>query len=201
MRLAIFGVLCGLTLSVPALAEGSGPRIRAGEGIGGLLSEFRVGGLWHDLGAKESSAALNGEILFVSPVPGRLTAGTDPVWRWLLEPRPHLGFTANLEGKTNKGYAGLTWTAMVARDVWRPGDGVRFGILLGGSVNDGKHDSRLSDRKDLGGNLLFHVGAEVGYQVDRNLSVSVFIDHDSNGGTANRNQGLNSLGLRLGYAL
>ena len=90
---------------------------------------------------------------------------------------------------------------MLAQDVWRPGDGIRIDVLFGGSVNDGKHDARLSDRKDLGGNLLFRIGAEIGYQVDRNLSVSFFIDHDSNGGTANRNQGLNSLGLRLGYAL
>ena len=90
---------------------------------------------------------------------------------------------------------------MLARDVFRPGDGIRFDFLFGGSLNDGKHDARLTDRKDLGGNLLFHVGGEIGYQINPAVSVSFFVDHDSNGGTARRNQGLNSLGLRLGYAL
>ena len=201
MRRAVVAAVWTLALPGAALAQTNGPRIHAGEGIGGLLSEIRGAVLWHDPTAKESSPALNGELLLASPVPARLTARVDPLWRWVLEPRPHLGFTANLEGTTNKGYAGLTWTAMLARDVLRPGDGVRLDFLFGGSVNDGKHDARLNDRKDLGGNLLFHVGAEIGYQVDRHVSFSLFIDHDSNGGTARRNQGLNSLGLRLGYAL
>ena len=63
-----------------------------------------------------------------SPVPARLTAGTDSLYRWVLEPRSHIGVTANLEGKTNKGYAGLTWTAMLARDVIRAGDGIRLDL-------------------------------------------------------------------------
>ncbi|TDH61325.1 acyloxyacyl hydrolase [Dankookia rubra] len=201
MRAIVIGVLWGFALPAAAMAQPTGPRIHAGEGIGSIISEIRGGPIWHDPTAKESSAALNGELLFVSPVPARLTAGLDSVYRWMLEPRVHLGFTANLEGKTSKGYAGLTWTTMLARDVFRPGDGIRFDVLFGGSVNDGKHDARLPDRKDLGGNLLFHVGAELGYQVNRQVSVSFFVDHDSNGGTARRNQGLNSLGLRLGYAL
>jgi hypothetical protein len=193
---AALGLLPGL-----ASAQETGPRIHAGEGIGGLFSEFRGGAIWHDPGIKEDSFAVNGEVLFASPVPARLTVGIDPLYRWVLEPRPHLGFTANTNGKTSKGYFGLTWTAMLARDVFRPGDGIRFDFLFGGSINNGKHDARLRERLDLGGNLLFHVGAELGYQFDRNWSVSLFIDHDSNGGTAKRNQGLNSLGLRLGFAL
>jgi hypothetical protein len=190
-----------LALPGAALAQSNGPRIHAGEGIGRLFSEVRGGPIWHNPNVTESSAALNGELLFVSPVPARLTAGTDLVYRWLLEPRVHVGFTANLEGKTDKGYAGLTWTTMLARDVIRPGDGIRFDFLFGGSLNDGNHNRRQPDRKDLGGNLLFHVGGEIGYQVNRTLSVSLFVDHDSNGGTAKRNQGLNTVGLRLGYAL
>ena len=184
-----------------ALAQDGGPRIHAGEGVAGLLSEIRGGAIWHDPNAKEDSFAVNGELLLASPVPARLTAGLDPRYRWVLEPRPHVGFTANTGGKTSKGYFGLTWTATLARDVLRPGDGVRFDFFFGGSINDGLHDRRLPDRKDLGGNLLFHVGAELGYQINPTWSVSFFVDHDSNADTAKRNQGLNSLGLRLGYAL
>lgn len=184
----------------PALAQKAGARLHAGEEIAGPFSELRAGAIWQDPDARENSFAINGEILFVSPVPARLTAGLDPRYRWLLEPRPHLGFSANTDGKTSKGYFGLTWTAMLARDVVREGDGVRFDLLFGGSVNNGLHDRNLPDRKDLGGNLLFHVGAEFGYQIDRSWSVSLFLDHDSNAGLARRNQGLNSIGLRLGYA-
>jgi len=201
VRLTVLALLWGLAVPGAALAQDTGPRIHAGEGIGGLFSEIRGGPIWHDPGIKEDSFAINGEVLFASPVPARVVAGIDPLYRWMLEPRLHLGFTANTESKTSKGYLGLTWTTMLWRDVLRPGDGIRFDFLFGGSLNDGKHDARLTERKDLGGNLLFHVGAELGYQIDRTWSISLFVDHDSNGGTAKRNQGLNSLGLRLGYAL
>ena len=194
-------VVWGLVVPTLAVAGSDGLRIHAGEGIGGLVSEFRGGPIWHDPNVRESSVALNGEVLFVSPIPARLVAGIDPGRRWLFEPRIHVGVTPNIEGKTSKGYAGLTWTTMLARDVIRPGDGIRFDFFFGGSLNNGNHDRRQPDRKDLGGNLLFHFGAELGYQVTRAFSVSLYVDHDSNGGTANRNQGLNGVGLRLGYAL
>ena len=198
------GAVAMVCCFLPGLAfaqDRGGMRIHAGEGIAGLFSEIRGGAIWHDLGNKEDSLAINGELLFASPVPARLTAGLDPLYRWVLEPRPHLGFSANAGGKTSKGYFGLTWTAMLARDVLRPEDGIRLDLLFGGSVNDGLHDRRLQGRKDLGGNLLFHVGVELGYQITPVWSVSLFFDHDSNGGLAKRNQGLNSLGLRLGFAL
>ncbi|WP_158291924.1 acyloxyacyl hydrolase [Paracraurococcus ruber] len=201
MRAVGWTILAAGLLPGLAAAQTTGPRIYAGQGLAGVFSEIRGGAIWHDPGAKEDSFAVNGEVLFATPVPERLTAGLPPLYRWVFEPRPHLGFHANTDGKTSKGYAGLTWTTFLARDVLRRGDGIRFDFLFGGSLNDGKHNARLADRKDLGGNLLFHVGAEIGYQVDRNWSVSFFVDHDSNGGTARRNQGLNSLGLRLGYAL
>ena len=198
------GTVAMMCCFLPGLAlaqDRGGVRIHAGEGIAGLFSEVRGGAIWHDLENKENSFAINGEFLFVSPVPARVTAGLDPLYRWVLEPRPHLGFSANTGGKTNKGYFGLTWTAMLARDLLRPDDGIRLDVLFGGSVNDGLHDRNLPDRKDLGGNLLFHVGVELGYQINPVWSVSLFFDHDSNGGLAKRNQGLNSLGLRLGFAL
>jgi len=182
-------------------AQEFGPRLHAGEGLLGLFSEIRGGPVWHDPEAKESSFAVNGELLFASFVPARTVAGMDPTFRWLLEPRPHFGFTANTEDNTSKEYFGLTWTAMLARGVLRPGDGIRFDLSLGTSFNNGKHHANLPDRKDLGGVMLFRVGAELGYQIDRSWSVSFFIDHDSNAGLATRNQGLNSLGLRFGFAL
>jgi lipid A 3-O-deacylase len=184
-----------------ARAQDAAPRIHAGEGLAGIFSEVRGGALAHGIGGRESGANLNAELLFVSPVPARLSEGLDPRYRWVFEPRPHLGVSANTGGYTSRGYFGLTWTAMLARDVVRPGDAIRFDWLFGGSVNDGKHSTTLPDRASLGGNLLFHLGAELGYQFDRTWSVSVMFEHDSNGGLAHRNQGLNGAGMRLGYAL
>lgn len=201
MNCRVLALATGVLLPAAAGAQDAGPRLHAGEGLAGLFSEMRGGAIWHDPNGKENSFALNGELLFASPVPARLTAGLDPLYRWVAEPRPHVGFTANTDGKTSKGYFGLTWTTMLVRDVLRRGDGVRVDLSFGGSLNDGKHDARLPDRKDLGGNLLFRVGAEIGYQFNQIWSVSLFLDHDSNAGTARRNQGLNSLGLRLGVAL
>jgi hypothetical protein len=81
----------------------------------------------------------------------------------------------------------------------RAGRAIAFDLLR--PSLHGKHNAQLPDRKDLGGNLLFHVGGEIGYQIDQTWSVSLFLDHDSNAGTAKQNEGLNSLGLRLGFAL
>jgi lipid A 3-O-deacylase len=202
VRASVIGMVAVLGLMPwAARAEDGLPRLHAGEGLGGIFSEIRAGGAWHDIDAKERGVNVNGELLFVSPVPARLTADISPVYRWMLEPRVHVGFSANTSGYTSSGYAGLTWTTLLARDVFRPGDGIRFDFFFGGALNDGKHLTNASDRKSLGGNLLFHVGGELGYQIDPRWSVSLFVDHQSNAGTARVNEGLNSLGLRLGFGL
>jgi lipid A 3-O-deacylase len=202
VRLPVFGLMAILgVLPVTAQAENGMPRIHAGEGFAGVFSEIRGGATWHDMGVREGGADINGELLFVTPVPARLTADLPPLYRWMLEPRVHVGFSANTEGYTSQGYFGLTWTTMLARDVLRPGDGIRFDIFFGGSVNDGKHASTEPDRKSLGGNLLFRLGGEIGYQIDPRWSVSLFFDHQSNGGLARINEGMNNLGLRLGFGL
>ncbi|MBW8269954.1 acyloxyacyl hydrolase [Caldovatus sp. SYSU G05006] len=174
--------------------------MRAAEGLGGLFSEMRLGVLAHNFGAREGGADINGEILFVSPVPARLTEGASPFLRRLATPRPHLGFSANTGGGTSKGYFGLTWTAPLAHDLLRPGDRLWLDLFFGGSVNDGKHASASPYRRSLGGNLLFRVGGEIGYRITRHLSASIVLDHDSNAGLARHNDGLNSIGLRLGVA-
>jgi len=206
VRLIAFALLVVASLAPPLAAhaqnsQATGPRIHAGEGLGGIFSEIRGGVLAHDPSGKESGVNINGELLFVTPVPAAWTADIKPWARWVFEPRVHIGFSANTSGYTSKGYAGLTWTAMLARDVFRAGDAIRGDILFGPSLNDGKHGATVPDRNALGGNLLFHVGGELGYQIDRVWSISVFFDHDSNSGLAQKNQGQNSVGLRLGFGL
>lgn len=186
---------------VAARAQETLPRMYAGETVETWLSELRGGLTWHDprfLNGREHGVNINGEALFTTPLPRSWGDGLSPSWRWLATPRPHLGFTANTAGDTSSGYFGITWTVPIARDVFRRGDAIRFDFFGGGAVHDGLRYTRLADRKSLGSSLLFRAGGEIGYQFTSRYSVSLFLDHMSNGGLARENQGLNTLGLRFG---
>ncbi|MBD0273402.1 MAG: acyloxyacyl hydrolase [Acetobacteraceae bacterium] len=143
---------------------------------------------------------LNGEVLFVSPFPRAWAEGLPNRWAWVAAPRVHLGAAPNLGGYTSKVYAGLTWTAALARDVMWAGDALRFDFFFGGSLHDGKLETDDPKRRALGSAGLFRVGAEIGWQATPRWSVSAFFDHDSNGNLAPPNGSLNSYGLRLGLA-
>jgi lipid A 3-O-deacylase len=134
----------------PAAAEGFRPRLHAGAGRAGVVSELRGGVLLHDLHDRERGADINGELLFATPVPRGWTRDAAPWLRWSLEPRPHFGFSANTAGYTSQGYFGLTWTAFLRRDLLRPGDGVRVDLSFGGSVNDGRHAVSIRRRPRVG---------------------------------------------------
>lgn len=198
----VLPVLAGLALApAGAQAQDRMPRLHAGDIPGGWLSELRFGAMVHDphfLDGKENGADLNAELLFTTPVPQSWVEGISPRIRWLLQPRPHMGFLLNTSGDTSAGYVGLTFTTALAYDVFRPGDAIRFDFFGGGSVNDGLRYSRVTDRKALGSNTLFRVGGEIGYQITPRYSVALYLDHMSNGGLAHRNQGYNTLGLRFG---
>jgi len=176
--------------------------MHAGETAATWLSELRGGVTWHDPAwlarGRESGVDINGELLFVTPLPRAWAEGLSPTWRWLATPRPHIGFSANTEGNTSSGYFGATWSIALARDVFRRGDAIRFDFFGGGAVHDGLRNTDLSDRKALGSSLLFRGGGEIGYQFDPRYSVSLFIDHMSNGGLSRSNEGLNTVGLRFG---
>src|SRR4051812_39160741 len=121
VRPSLIGLVFGLGLApLAARAEDGLPRIHAGEGLAGLFSEIRGGVAWPDQAIKEHGPNINGEVLFVSRVPASLTADLPTTYRWMLEPRVHLGFSGNPSGYTSYGYAGLTWTTMLTRDVLRP---------------------------------------------------------------------------------
>ncbi len=66
-------------------------------------------------------------------------------------------------------------------------------------MNDGKISTRDPKRKSLGSHILFKEGVDLGYQLNDVVSVAVFIDHISNAGLANRNEGITNGGLRFGY--
>jgi lipid A 3-O-deacylase len=163
------------------------PREPKRPGLWGIISELRLGALAHDIGPFSSNeediiADYNAEILFVSP------AFLEKIWA----PRPHLGFSLNTGGDTSQVYAGLTWEY----EFWR-----RWFIdfSLGGSVHDGKLKTNRIDRKELGCRLLFRESFEIGYRLESGHSLSGFLDHISNANICDRNEGLESAGIRYGY--
>jgi lipid A 3-O-deacylase len=182
-----------------ALAAAAGPA----RADGGIFSEVRLGVLAHDAqignGFREGGADINGELLFTSPVAPNTVDFAPPYVRWLLEPRPMVGFEANTSGYTSQGYAGVTWTAALFDNVFRPGDGVLFDLGFGPSVNDGHVDEANGPFKRIGSNVLFHTDIDLGYRISQHWAAYVEVDHESNAGLAKANQGLTQAGVRFGY--
>lgn len=157
-----------------------------------ILDELKLGFLAHDVGIgghhKENGYDLNGEILFASPW----------FFKYIWSPRPHFGIDGNINGKTTFYYAGLTWDWLFYKPGWSHDDGFFAALALGGSVNDGKISTTDPNRKSLGSHVLFREGLDLGYRLNSLLSLSGFIDHSSNAGLANRNEGITNAGMRVG---
>ena len=67
------------------------------------------------------------------------------------------------------------------------------------SPYDGKLDTKRRDRKSLGSRILFHIPIELGLEIKKHHRVSLFFDHVSNAYLADKNDGLDTLGVRYGY--
>ena len=159
---------------------------------GRFIDELKIGLLRHDAGIfgsnKEDGADVNLEARFASP--DFLSA--------LFAPRPHLGVSINTAGDTNQVYAGLTWTIPLFRGLFSTTDSLYLDASIGGAAHDGKLDTDAPDRKSLGSRFLFRESLELGYSFTPSQSVSIMLDHVSNANLANRNEGLDNLGIRYG---
>ncbi len=134
----------------------------------------------------DGDIAVNGELLF-----GRFRPDySDPVRQFLLNPRPHVGFSINPEGEVSQLYAGLTWDYHLTDRLFVEGH-------FGGAVHDGPTDKNNTD--SLGCPLLFHESAGVGVELTERLRVIATVEHSSNAGLCSENQGLTNAGVRLGY--
>ena len=164
--------------------------------------EIRLGLLAHDVaftGGVEPGADINFEVTSSSIIDQEWT-GSLPIWaQWAVHPRLHLGVEINTAGATNNVYAGLTWTANLAEDLFRPGDGLESSYLFGPALNDGRCQTPRPDRKSLGANVLFHLGAEITYRISPTISIGIYYDHESNGGLVRYNRSLNDFGARVAY--
>jgi len=153
-----------------------------------LFSELRLGLLAHDIDAvsfnREKGWDVNAEVLFHSLDIGLI--------RIIGSPFPHIGATLNTQGDTSKVYAGLTWR-------WPLPEKFFIEAMLGGAIHNGRLDLETEDRKALGSRVLFRLGAGVGYQISEHVNISLIFDHISNAYLKEENEGLDTLGIRVGY--
>lgn len=170
----------------------------------GPISEIRAGILYHESavivspGGRErnrvegSAADVNFELLFKSP--DTLEA--------VGSPRPHIGITANTRGDTSQAYAGLTWSWFLSdRLIFELGGGaaVHDGQTNGPAPNQSEPYTAASGQKLLGCRVLFRGAVALGVRFAERHSVTLALDHISNGYLCEPNPGLDTLGLRWGY--
>ena len=152
------------------------------------LGEVRLGIAGHDTGVfghnKEDGVDIVLGVRF-QPLGGE-------VWDMVANPRPFLGFNINTAGDTSSLNGGLNWDW----DMWNQSF---FSFAWGGALHNGKLGTADLNRKELGSRVLFYLAAELGYRFDRHQSVAVRLDHMSNAGLTDNNEGLDTIGLVYGY--
>lgn len=155
----------------------------------GVLHEIKLGVLAHDVDglwsgySREDGVDVNFEALFSPSL--QLLGGAL---------RPAAGVSVNSHGDTSKFYFDGIWQYDVLQCFY-------FAVGLGIAVHNGENHFVRDGQKALGSSTLFHFPIEVGYRLSQKLSLSVYFDHMSNANMSMENEGLDTLGLRLGYRL
>lgn len=144
-----------------------------------------VPGLWSGFRTERAATADNFDIVFAPHA--------DVLWGSV---RPALGGTIANGSGTSYGYAD-------ARYELDGPFGLFFGIGLGLAIHNGTLSLQAPaehESKALGSRALFHVPIEIGITIAEKLRASVYFEHVSNGwlGT-NINEGLDNIGIRVGY--
>ena len=145
--------------------------------------EVRIGLLAHGIGplsaGVESGIDLNMELLLARNHERHPLFG-----------RAALGFSLNNRGGTNQLYVGRTWQSELPF-------ALAFEYHFGVSIHDGHLHDHVKDRRQMGSRVIFRQSFELGYH-SANFRLSVIYAHASHLGLlANRNQGLDNLGMRL----
>lgn len=178
-RYVVVSLFCGMVLACGA-AGAQEPLVR--EVKVGFLNHD-VDGLWSGF-SRESGADINLEIVLGRGV--ELFGG---------KVRPALGGSVNTAGDTSKAYVDLRWDWDFKSNVF---DGVFIGFGVGAAIHDGEL-GRTRGRKALGSRVLFHIPFEVGIRPYEHVTISLYFDHVSNAYLAEENEGMDTLGVRVGY--
>lgn len=154
-----------------------------------LFNEIRFGVLAADLdpgGGSDDTVAINAELLS----PHFAGQYGDLILDALLNPRLHIGTTLTTDDGVNQAYAGLTWDYHLT-------DAVFLETSFGGAVHNGETDDHNAD--SYGCTIQFRESLSVGVDLSERISLMATVDHMSNSGLCNENQGLTNAGVRLGY--
>lgn len=166
---------------------------------GSFTDEIRIGLYQHDSGIignhKEEGADIAAELL------------SRPVTAlWLIgSPRLVFGGAYNTAGQTSQIYLGIDKQLDFAKGVFSRNDAFFVEGTIGGVWHNGKQDvvgTPLESRwKSHGGVFLFRPGLALGYRFNERWSIAASLNHISNAGLSNRNEGMNDIGLLLGMKL
>ncbi len=152
----------------------------------GFVDELRLGAWVHDLENNEDEDGwdISAELLLQ-----RLGPRTGDPLDILFSPRPHVGVQINTSGDTSLGYFGLTW------DAW-----LTDSIFIEGSFGGAVHDGPTGDTGDsFGCSVNFRESAALGVALSPGWNLLATVSHMSNAGLCDRNSGLTSGGVQLGY--
>lgn len=159
------------------------------------INELRVGLFHHTIEtiptADEDGTDINIEFVF-GKLPWAQWSGHGPLTDVVLNARPHVGVKLNNAGDTNQFYFGLTAENWLTERIF-------FEVSFGGSIHDGPLDEPLVT--SFGCPLLFREAISVGFAILESWRLLLTADHISNANLCDRNRGLSSAGVRLGYAL
>lgn len=176
-----------LGFAAPSGLAAAGPIER--ESVFLAVSEVRFGAWSADLEDSinsDGAQALNAEMLFGSPD----RAYDHYIWDFLLRPRPHIGFTIHADEGVHQAYVGVTWDVMLTERLF-------IETSFGAAVHDGPTNAINPDA--YGCVLNFRESASLGLAFTERLHLLITVDHMSNAGLCEGNQGLTNAGVRLGY--
>ena len=167
-----------------------------------IVNEVRLGVMQEnvcvlgcDNANKESGQSINGELLFTSP----------DFLKYILQPRPYVMGSANLNGDTSFGGVGLRW-AFNFTDKWAFEPSVGY-VIHDGELEspfpqgDPRGDAFTRDHVLLGSRDLFRTTFGLHYQIDETWGVEAMYEHLSHGQIlgSGHNQGLDNIGVRFSY--
>jgi lipid A 3-O-deacylase len=164
-----------------------------------LIDEVRFGIYDHDtdlIGSKKEGGA----DLILEVLSRRIT------WLDLIGgPKLLLGAAVNTTGRTDQVYFGLIRRWELFQDVIKSGDEIFLEGTLGGSWHDGRLDvigtPEEETWKSHGSRLVFRENVGIGYRFSAKWSVTVNLNHISNAGLAERNEGMNGIGMTVNMAM
>jgi lipid A 3-O-deacylase len=155
------------------------------------LNEVRLGVLAANLedgGGEKAETLINGEVLFNIGLSQHVYE--DPIRNFFLRPRAHVGFSVTPDEGTNQVYGGLTWEAHLTSKIF-------VEASFGGTLHDG--ETAGNDPNSYGCSLMFRESASIGYELTERVRIMATVDHMSNAGLCDQNQGLTNAGVRIGY--